>query len=273
MRMPSLRMSPEMASVVDQLVDADRPPSHDELSRIFDQAGVRGADPTRGGERFGKVKRVRAVASWCLDNDRDKGGRLVSALVSAVRAEGGFAAGSETHVGDEVVANLRRALQSVGYTIDDDGVLAPQLLDNVPEVEQHAALAQYADRIRRGAADSPLVTGSGKDLLEAAARHVILQHGTSYSERMGLPGTLLQAYTSLGLTPPPPQLVQGQGLAPDPVAQIEQAVFLLGTAVNRLRNAQGTGHGRPYPPSVTERQAELASQAIALATELLLRPR
>lgn len=194
-------------------------------------------------------------------------------LIAAVRAEGGFADDSPQFVGIDALTNLRRALGSIGYTVDEDGELGPVLLDNVPEADQLAVLAQYAARIRRGAVDSPLVTGTGKDLLEAAARHVLVQGGGTYDARMGFPGTLLNAYVAQGLTPPPGQLVQGQGLAPDPVAQLQQAVFLAAVAVNRLRNAQGTGHGRPYPPSITARQAELATQAIALATELLLRPR
>ncbi len=266
-------MTAELASVIDQLVDANRPPTHDELSRLFDRVGVSTADPASGGITTGKVKRVRAVASWCLTKDPEAGGKLLQGLVDAVRAEGGFSAETDQFVGEEVLANLRRGLHSVGYTIDEDGTLAPLLLENVPELERDATLAQYATRIRRGSTDSPLVTGSGKDLLEATARHILVKTGGTYDERVGLPATLMQAYTTLGLTPPPGQLLTGQVLDPNPAAQLEQAVFLLAVAVNRLRNAQGTGHGRPYPSTVTDRQAELATQAIALAAELLLRPR
>ena len=271
--MPNPQLTSTIAGVLDQLVDSNRKPSHDELTRVFQRVGVASADPMKGADRVGKVKRVRAVASWCVTNDAVAGWRLVMELVSAVRAEGGFEPGAPAFVGPEVLSNLRRALGSVGYTVDNGGELLPQLLENVPEVEQNAVLAQYAARLRRGAIDSPLVTGTGKDLLEAAARHVLVQRGGTYDERMGFPGTLLAAYTVLGLSTPPAPLVQGQGLDPDPVGQMQQAVFVLAVAVNRLRNAQGTGHGRPYPPSVTPRQAELATQAIALATELLLRPR
>ncbi len=220
---------------------------------------MQAADPARGAERIGKVKRVRAVASWCAANDPAAGWGLVEELVSAVRAEGGFAADSPGFIGTEAVANLRRVFKTVGYAIDGDGELTPVLLESVPEVERHEALAQYAARLRRSATDSPLVTGTGKDLLEAAARHVLVENGGSYDPRMGFPGTLLSAYTVLGISPPPAQLVHGNGLDPDPVRQLQQAVFLLAVAVNRLRNAQGTGHGRPYPPSVTARQAELAT--------------
>lgn len=266
-------LTPALASTLDQLVNAERNPSHDELTRAFDRAGVQAADPARLGVRVGKVKRVRAIASWCATNDQAAGWRLLQELVAAVGAEGGFAPDAAGFVGAAAVANLRRALQSVGYTVSDDGELSPLLLDNVPELDKYAFLAQYATRLRRGATDSPLVTGTGKDLLEAAARHVLVQNGGSYDARMGFPGTLLSAYTALGISPPPAGLVQGQGLDPNPVGQLQQAIFMLALSVNRLRNAQGTGHGRPYLPSVTAREAELATQSIALATELLLRPR
>jgi hypothetical protein len=234
---------------------------------------VQAADPVRTGERVGKVKRVRATASWCVSNDAKAGWRLLEELLGAVRAEGGFAPGTAAFVGEEVLANVRRALASTGYVLDGDGELLPQLLENVPEIEQRATLARYAARLRRGALDSPLVTGSGKDLLEATARHVLVEKGGTYDERMGLPGTLLATYTALGLSAPPGNLIQGEGLDRDPAGQMQQAVFLLATAVNRLRNAQGTGHGRPYPATVTARQAELATQAIALVSEMLLHPR
>lgn len=271
--MPKVPFSPELASVIDQLVDRDRPPSHDEIGRLFTRVGVGSADPATGGAVIGKVKRVRAVASWCLTNNPSAGGELLEGLVEAVRAEGGFSAGTDQFVGNDVLANLRRGLESVGFTIEDDGTLAPRLLENVPELERDLTLVQYATRIRRGSTDSPLVTGTGKDLLEATARHVLVKTGGTYDERIGLPATLMQAYTALGLTPPPGQLLTGEVLDPNPAAQLEQAVFLLAVAVNRLRNAQGTGHGRPFPSTVTDRQAELATQAIALASELLLRPR
>lgn len=268
--MATLTFSIDLANVIDQLVDANRPPSHHELTGVFQRARVSDADP---GLREGKVKRVRTVASWCSTHDAAAGARLVEELVAAVRAEGGFDSQSEQYVGQQVEANLRRALAAVGFTLEPGGEIVPRLLDNVPEADRHDALRQYAVRLRRGAVDSPLVTGTGKDLLEAAARHVIVENGGQYAANMGFPGTLLHAYTVLGLSAPSGALVQGQGLDSDPVGQLQQAVFLLGVAVNRLRNAEGTGHGRPYMPSVTDRQAELATQAIALATELLLRPR
>lgn len=268
--MATLTFSADLANVIDQLVDASRRPSHDELTGIFRRARVSDVDPGLG---IGKVKRVRTVASWCSTRDPAAGACLVRELVAAVRAEGGFVRDSEQYVGQQVESNLRRALGTSGFTLDEDGGIVPRLLDNVPEADRHDALRQYADRLRRGALDSPLVTGTGKDLLEAAARHVIVENGGQYAPHMGFPGTLLNAYTVLGLSAPPGPLVQGQGLDSDPVGQLQQSVFLLGVAVNRLRNAEGTGHGRPYLPSVTDRQAQLATQAIALATELLLRPR
>jgi hypothetical protein len=56
----------------------------------------------------------------------------------------------------------------------------------------------------------------------------------------------------------------------DAWSNIEQAAFLLACAVNRYRNEEGTGHGRPHASLATAEQARLAAEASALVSELLL---
>ncbi len=51
---------------------------------------------------------------------------------------------------------------------------------------------------------------------------------------------------------------------------MQQSLWLLGCAVNRLRNEEGTGHGRPFLPTITDREARLAIQAMGVASQLLL---
>jgi hypothetical protein len=65
--MSSLSMSPELAAVADQLVDANRPPSHDELRLVFRRAGVSAADPADGKNTVGnpdQFKRTRSPGGW-----------------------------------------------------------------------------------------------------------------------------------------------------------------------------------------------------------------
>jgi hypothetical protein len=51
---------------------------------------------------------------------------------------------------------------------------------------------------------------------------------------------------------------------------MERALFDLPCGVNRLRNKQGTGHGRPFLPSVTPQQAKTAIESMGIVAEYLL---
>jgi len=56
----------------------------------------------------------------------------------------------------------------------------------------------------------------------------------------------------------------------DPRRAIQQALWLLGLAANRLRNAEGIGHGRPGAPTLSDKDARLTIQALGIVSELLL---
>jgi hypothetical protein len=51
---------------------------------------------------------------------------------------------------------------------------------------------------------------------------------------------------------------------------MDLALYDLACAVNRLRNRQGTGHGRPFEPTVTQAQARTAVQSMGLVVARLL---
>lgn len=266
--MPIPSLTDDVAFAAIRLVDASRPPSHDELSRLI--AGVRlaAADP---GPECGKVKRMRAVMDAAMARDRAAGARLVSRLIATVRSSGGFRVDSDLFVGRETYTNLRDAYRAVGYELDEDGQLRPRLLDSVPAAESHEVLRTYVRRIRTGAMDAPLVTGTGKDLLEATARKINDDHGATYAGH-DFPGTLFHAFRATGLKAPPQSVIEtlSRDLDPDPRRRVEQALYILGCEVNRLRNAEGTGHGRPWAANVADIEARTAAQAMALISERLL---
>ena len=62
-------------------------------------------------------------------------------------------------------------------------------------------------------------------------------------------------------------------LDPDPHRAVQcsavQCIFLLATAVNRLRNDAGTGHGRPGPPRKTSELSAAEARLVAHATALV----
>ena len=54
------------------------------------------------------------------------------------------------------------------------------------------------------------------------------------------------------------------------MSKIERAFFELACAINNLRNREGTGHGRPWLPSVTEAEARIAVEGMGNIAEYLL---
>jgi hypothetical protein len=56
---------------------------------------------------------------------------------------------------------------------------------------------------------------------------------------------------------------------PDP-GRLAQTLYLLGLAVNKLRSSEGTGHGRPFPPAVSELEAKIAIEAMGVVSEFVL---
>ena len=47
-------------------------------------------------------------------------------------------------------------------------------------------------------------------------------------------------------------------------------MYELACAINHLRNKEGTGHGRPWLPSVTEMESRMAIESMGVIAERLL---
>jgi hypothetical protein len=74
----------------------------------------------------------------------------------------------------------------------------------------------------------------------------------------------------LGLKLPPSLDVVKAIVEGDAWEGVERAAFLLGCAINRYRNEEGTGHGRPHPCLASDEQARIAAEGAALVAELIL---
>ncbi len=263
-------LTDEIIGAIAHFFDAGAGPSHDELGRMFRRAGLEAADPRLGpdGDTVGKTKRVREVLSYALDRDRAAGDRLTRALMGAIKAAGSFRPGAPIYAGEQVIQAARDAFHGAGYELDPEGNLRQSTLENLEGPELTDAIRAYVRRAQLGSEDAALLVGTGKDLLEATARHALIVATGSYPSGSDFPTTLYQAFDRLSLAVPPPDLA-GK-LDPDPGRAVEQCLWLLGVSVNRLRNAEGTGHGRPFPASVTDDQARTAIQSMGLVSQLLL---
>ena len=249
----------------DSRVEPKRKPTHYDLDFLVERNGLVIADPKAQGQPVGKAKRVRAILSWALDNDVAVGGHFIGSLIANVQACGGFRSTSPNYVGDEAIKNAAQAFLSEGYELTSDGELNAVLLNNLTGAEMTTALMAYVRRARKGVSDAALVTGTGKDLLEATAKHVLVELKGSCPETT-FPALLGLAFVAVGLTTSQHSVQKGES----PQRMLDRALFDVACAINRLRNKEGTGHGRPWPPSITEAEAKESTELMGIIAERLL---
>lgn len=252
--------------VDDSLADTYREPSHSDLDFYIGRSGLSSADPKAQGQAVGKAKRVRAVLAWALDNDQAAGGKLVESLVSKIRASGGFRETSENYIGKDVILRAVDAFSSEGYALAMDGDLRPKNLETLSGRNLTEALRAYARRAKKGAEDAALLSGTSKDLLEATAAHVITVKFGTYPQQANFPALLGQAFVALGIATPedPPSSTEA------PCRMMERGMYQAAVGVNRLRNKEGTGHGRPWSAGITKAEAEAAVELAGVIAGYML---
>jgi hypothetical protein len=255
-----------IAQLVDDSQTDRRDPAHSDLEFLIKRHGLAAGDPNSQGQTVGKAKRVRGTLSWALEHLPERGGQFVSGLISQIQGYGGFRESSANFVGIEAIQNCVATFSSEGFTLSLDGELRPKVLDSLHGAALTEALSGYVRRAKKGVEDAALLTGTGKDLLEAIAAHIIQNRYGSYPTQSNFPTLLGQAYAALGLATPHDPVQPGEG----PEKRIERAMFDLACAVNGLRNKQGTGHGRPWLPTVSDSQARMAIETMGVIGERLL---
>ena len=101
---------------------------------------------------------------------------------------------------------------------------------------------------------------------ETTATHVITSVFGTYSSQANFPTLLGQAFTALELCTSQTPRIPGE----PPHRRLERAMYEAGCAVNALRNKEGTGHGRPWLPSVSDVQARASIQLMGIVSSFLL---
>lgn len=193
-----------LARLVDDSQTETRQPSHSDIEFQFDRFNLRKGDPSSYGRTVGKEKRVRAVLSWALVNDPKAGEAFVAGFITAIRSLGGFRDSSPNYCGEDVITNLTQEFAAEGWEFLPDGILQPRVLESLRGIQLTKALKAYAIRARRGVLDSPLLSGTSKDLLEAVSAHVLVELFGSYPQTSNFPTLLGQSFTELNLATQPP---------------------------------------------------------------------
>jgi len=255
-----------IARLVDDAQTGTREPSHSDIEFQIQRARLTAGDPKAQGQLVGKAKRVRGTLNWAIDNNPAAGESLVENLISLVRGCGGFRATSPNYVGSEAIENTISAFRIEGFVLTSDGELNALVLENRSGAALSVALHAYVRRAKRGADDAALLTGTGKDLLEATAAHILVERFGFYPKGANFEGLLGKAYVAMGLVTPRHPVQPGEL----PQRQIERSMFDPACSINALRNKAGAGHGRPWLPNVTDSEARAAIQFMGTITEWLL---
>jgi hypothetical protein len=253
-----------VAKLVDDAQSDKREPSHSDIEYQINLAQLQSGDPRAAGQMVGKAKRVRGTLMWAMQNAPEQGELLVANLISMVKGYGGFRTESPNYCGSDCIISASEAFRAEGYELTPDGELIPLALQNLAGMELTKALKSYIRRAQRGIGDAAL--GTGKDLLEAVAAHVLRERYGSYAVRDNFPTLLGQAFITSGLATSQDKPDPGES----PQKRIERAIFEVGLAINQLRNKEGTGHGRPWLPSVSESEARIAVELMGIIAERLL---
>lgn len=262
-----------MVHAVSRLVDdwqSPREPTHSDLGATLARAGLSDADPHTDptAQKMGKQKRVRQALQWALDHDEVVGARGVEALISLVRGSGGFLPTSTNYCGDDAIRTCVTAFEAETVELTIDGVLRPRSLSGMSGRQLTDALRSYVVRAQRGYEDSVLLAGAGKDIIEAAAAHVVTERYGSYSEQADFPTLLGQAFVAVGLDAQRPK--QEVGGVVGARTALSVALYELACAVSRVRNKGGSGHGRPFIPDLSAEEVRAATEAAGLVAGRLL---
>lgn len=244
-----------------------RDPSHGDIEFHVNAAGLAVHDPRQQGQAtIGKARRVRAILYSAMETDSVGASKFAFGFLSKVRASGGFREGSTNYVGREVIANAKVAFDSEGFILGEDGSLSAKLLGSLRGPAMTNALRAYAIRAQKGAEDAALVTGTGKDLLEATAAHALETLNGTYPKSANFQALLGMSFIALDLAVPE----IAEQLGEPPCKGMERGLFVAAMGVNRLRNKQGTGHGRPFLPTITDEEAKAAIEVVGTVAGYML---
>ena len=255
-----------LAKLVDDSQVESREPTHSEIEFQINKAGLKSADPKAQGQTVGKAKRVRATLYWALENNQEAGSKFIELMLAHLRAVGGFRPESPNYVGKDQILNAIGSFDSEGYSLSERGDIRPKALETLRGAQLTEALEAYADRALKGSEDAALLSGTGKDLLEATAKHVIQTKYGSHPTNANFPTLLGQAYVALDMATPEHPRIKNEPIIKD----YERAIFHMAISVNRVRNKEGTGHGRLRATGLTGYEGNSLIQSVGVVAGFLL---
>ncbi|MBD3781620.1 MAG: abortive infection family protein [Micrococcales bacterium] len=255
-------LTSDVSSALAMFFHSGNGPSHTVISRVLTGTGY-GDGYTYDPDARGPNKEARVLRGLQEAQRRPSRAReLVEELLSALRTAG--LVGQDATGAD--VDRLKRALGSAGWYLTDDGQLQP--FGNVDlDTGGRPALEEQVERLRRSTTDPALLIGTAKELLESVSKYVLEELGMPVNDKMDYNQLWHLARERLNVLP---QQVDPNLPGAEAIRAIHQSTWNIADQVNRLRNLQGTGHGRTLPTGVSEDLAMLVVREAATVADYML---
>lgn len=214
------------------------PPTHHDMDTAFRRAGV-SSPQSPPGAGLNSISKAKRVANAFGQADGETVNELIRALTGSLVNKRVFEEPYDA-VTQKLLGELRRTLLRVGWELSPSGSLAPLGVIDVQSGGREA-LEQQITRLRNSGDDVSLMLGAAKDSLEAAAKFVLEERQESYQPDESLDALINRAMKLAGISTRP---ADASSEASKALATINQSVPKIAEAVRKIRNDQGSGHGR-----------------------------
>lgn len=226
------------------------PPTHADMDVAFRRAGVSSpqSPPGMGVNSISKARRINNAFDQAEDGQING---LIRALTMSLATKGTFSDATHSPALQQMLGELRRSLASVGWELSDTGTLAPLGIITV-HAGGREALELQLRRLRNSGDDISLMLGAAKDSLEAAAKFVLEERQQSYQPDESLEALVNRAMKLAGISTRPADVTSEASKA---LATLNQSVPKIAEAVRKVRNDQGSGHGRTVVATMSKPEA------------------
>lgn len=259
-------MTSEIAAALAKFFFGGAGPRHTTLTNTFMSCGL--ADVSPYDAQLGTPNKEQRIYAVCREASRrsvDVSTRLLESLLTDLRIHGVFDDSDRDTV--HLVATLERALRSQGFALDEEGRLEHEYHIDL-STNSRPALEQQLSRLRRNAEDPGVLLGGAKELLEAICKFVLEEQSMMPARKMSFEELLALALDRLKLQPTQVNIDTPGGRQ---VRAIYQSAKTTASAINELRNLQGTGHGRTLPTEVSQDVGRYVIREATHIAELMLR--
>lgn len=258
----SVPITDDVIAAIGKFFHGGAGPTHTEITRVLTGTGY-GDGYAYNPDVQGPNKEQRVLQGLTQARRQPARARdLVDGLLSLLRVAGLIGVDA---AGDDV-DRMKRALGSAGWYLTDDGHLQPFGQVDV-ETGGRAALDEQVERLRRSMSDPALLIGTAKELLESVSKFVLEEMGYPVNDKMDYNHVWHLARERLGVLP---QQVDPNLPGAEAIRAIHQSTWNIADQVNKLRNLQGTGHGRTLPSGVSEDLAMLVVREAATVADYML---